>query len=361
MASEKNLNAVFTDIANAIRKKKGTTKKIKPINMATEITNLSGSETHVMLSVTKNGTYFPNTGTVFSEVRVNVPQNAGSGETVELSVTENGIYAPGEGKSYSKVSVRVPQTIGNLKTTELSITQNGIYTPDEGAAYSKISVNVPQTAESGTLKALLDTTKSCHQLFYSYTGINVNGLISYSDTTNVTRMSYMFYDCTSLETIPQLNTSKVTDMTYMFNNCYSLITVPQLDTSNVTDMGGIFFKSSTLTTIPQLNTSKVISMNSAFANCSRLDTIPALDVSNVTTMNYIFYNCSSLKSILMYGMKVDFDISASTDFAKSDLVTILNNLAPVTSTTTLTMGATNLAKLTDEEKAIATNKGWTLA
>ena len=30
MASEKNLNAVFTDIANAIRGKKGTTDQIKP-------------------------------------------------------------------------------------------------------------------------------------------------------------------------------------------------------------------------------------------------------------------------------------------------------------------------------------------
>ena len=60
-------------------------------------------------------------------------------------------------------------------------------------------------------------------------------------------------------------------------------------------------------------------------------------------------------------MKVKFDISASTQFEKSDLVTILNNLAAVTTTQTLTMGATNLAKLTDEDKAIATNKGWTLA
>ena len=33
MASEKNLNAVFTDIANSIRSKKGTTNAIQPINM----------------------------------------------------------------------------------------------------------------------------------------------------------------------------------------------------------------------------------------------------------------------------------------------------------------------------------------
>ena len=33
MASEKNLNAVFSDIANSIRSKKGTTASIQPINI----------------------------------------------------------------------------------------------------------------------------------------------------------------------------------------------------------------------------------------------------------------------------------------------------------------------------------------
>ena len=60
-------------------------------------------------------------------------------------------------------------------------------------------------------------------------------------------------------------------------------------------------------------------------------------------------------------MKVNFNISSSTLFTREALVEILNNLATVTSTKTLTMGSTNLAKLTDEDKAIATNKGWTLA
>lgn len=63
----------------------------------------------------------------------------------------------------------------------------------------------------------------------------------------------------------------------------------------------------------------------------------------------------------MTGMKISFDISSSTKFEESDLVTILNNLATVTSTQTLKIGSKNLAKLTDDEKAIATNKGWTLA
>ena len=167
--------------------------------------------------------------------------------------------------------------------------------------------------DTTTVKKLLDATKSCYYLFIAYEGTSIDGLITYDDTSNVTDMSSMFTGCSNLTTVPQLNTSNVTNMSYMFNNC------------------------SNLTTVPQLNT------------------------SNVTSMSSMFYGCSKLKSILMTGMKTNFDISASTKFERTDLVTILNNLATVTSTKKLTMGATNLAKLTDEDKAIATNKGWTLA
>ena len=102
-------------------------------------------------------------------------------------------------------------------------------------------------------------------------------------------------------------------------------------------------------------------MYNMFYNCSSLTTVPLFDTSNVTSMDGMFFICSSLKSILMTGMKVPFDISSSTKFEETDLVTILNNLATVTTASTLTMGATNLAKLTDADKLIATNKGWTLA
>lgn len=60
-------------------------------------------------------------------------------------------------------------------------------------------------------------------------------------------------------------------------------------------------------------------------------------------------------------MKVNFDIHYSTLLDREALLVILNNLSTVTSTRTLTMGSTLLAKLTDEDKTIATNKGWTLA
>ena len=76
-----------------------------------------------------------------------------------------------------------------------------------------------------TLKTLLDATKSTSYLFYKYSGTSIDGLISYNDTENVTNMSYMFSNCLSLTTIPQLNTSNVTNMTSMFEYCYKLETI----------------------------------------------------------------------------------------------------------------------------------------
>ena len=208
-----------------------------------------------------------------------------------------------------------------------------------------------------TLKNLLDATKSTYYLFYIYRGTSVDGLIQYSDTENVTSISNMFVGCSNLTTVPLLNTSNVTNMTYTFENCKALTTIPLLDTSKVTNMGYMFYNCQVLTSIPQLNTSNVTNMSSMFYNCTSLTAVPALDASKVTDMSGMFYNCTNLKSILMTNIGVSLSISASTLFERADLVTILNNLKTVTSTKTLTMGATNLAKLTEAEKAIATNKG----
>ena len=118
---------------------------------------------------------------------------------------------------------------------------------------------------------------------------------------------------------------------------------------------------SSLESVPAFDTSKVESMGAMFYGCTSMKSVPAFDMSNVKSMGSMFSGCTSLKSVLMENIGYNLDISASTQFEASDLVVILNNLKTVYQTRTLTMGATNLAKLTDEQKAIATNKGWTLA
>ena len=207
------------------------------------------------------------------------------------------------------------------------------------------------------------------------------------NTSNVTNMNSMFYRCSSLTTIPQIDTSKVTDMNamfgycrllttipllntskvktmyYMFDECSSLTTIPQIDTSNVTDMDSMFYGCSSLTTIPQIDTSKVTKMGSMFSGCRSLISIPLLDTSNVNDMSSSLWSCQSLT--YLGGFK-NLHVSVTSGFLDfcpnltvESLMNVINNLAKVYSGT-LVFGSTNLDKLTAEQKAIATNKGWTL-
>ena len=201
---------------------------------------------------------------------------------------------------------------GNYEIKPLTVTENGVYDV-AGEAYKPVRVNVPQTAQGGTLKAVLDATKSTYNLFFGYNGTSVDGLISYSDTSNVTNMEGMFYKCNNLSSIPQLDTSKVTKMVEMFYGC------------------------------------------------TKLTTIPRLDISKVLYMRNMLIDCSSLTSIGMYGFTRSIDIS-STALGHDALVAFLNQAGTAyDSYQKITMGSAKLALLSDEEKAIATNKGWQLA
>ena len=211
------------------------------------------------------------------------------------------------------------------------------------------------------------------------------------DTGKVTNMEYMFFGCSALESIPLLNTSNVTSVAYMFNYCKSLTSIPQLDTSKVTDMQCMFQECYDLTSIPQLATGNVTNMEYMFEKCNKLTSIPQLDTGKVTNTGNMFSQCTSLSSVPrlnavsltsaanmfgysfvsldeftdfggLTGLKINLDLSPCPKLTHDSLLNVINEAADVTaSPKTLTLGSTNLAKLTDEEKAIATNKGWALA
>ncbi len=238
---------------------------------------------------------------------------------------------------------------------------------------------------------------------YSYLfayGENAKSIdVSRLDTSNVTNMRYMFLDCDNLTSLDlsSFNTSKVTNMSHMFDGCSKLTTLDlsNFDTSKVTDMSYMFdgcFGFTSLN-VNNFNTSNVTNMTYMFYYCQKLTSIDVshFDTSNVTNMSYAFYYCTGLTSLDLsnwdiskvtgsYNLSkafdsctslVDFkapknisapmDVSKSTALSHDSLMSIINNLVTKTSTTKLTLGATNLAKLSDEEKTIATNKGWTLA
>ena len=133
--------------------------------------------------------------------------------------------------------------------------------------------------------------------------------ISNLDTSNVTNMRGMFYNCSGLTSldVTGFDTSKVTDMTDMFAGCRSLTTldVSGFDTSKVTRMEGMFAGCSSLTNLDVTNfdTSNVIYMSRMFIACSNIKTIDltGFNTSNVTKMNNMFNGCDSLTSIDVSG------------------------------------------------------------
>jgi surface protein len=89
--------------------------------------------------------------------------------------------------------------------------------------------------------------------------------------------------------------------------------------------------------------------------------LSSFDMSKTTNVYNMFYSCSKLTNLdAPKNISASISFSSCTKLTHDSLMSIINNLATVTSSKTLTLGATNLAKLSEEEKAIATNKGWTL-
>ena len=245
--------------------------------------------------------------------------------------------------------------------------------------------------------AITSNNTDYRYLFHKYNGTELD--ISKLDTSNVQWMVNMFCECTKLQSfdVSNFDTSNATDMSYMFYSCSKLISLDlsSFDTSNVTNMNYMFGYCSSLTSIDVSNfdTSNVTKMNNMFSTCNKLISLDVshFDVGNVTDMNYFVYSCKALISLDLsnwdiskvtgaYNLASAFDycpslvdfyppkninanmtVSNSIALSHDSLMRIINNLMTTTSTKTLTLGATNLAKLSSDEIAIATNKGWTLA
>ena len=124
--------------------------------------------------------------------------------------------------------------------------------------------------------------------------------ISYWDTSNVNDMSYMFNECNNIPDISNWNTSNVKDMSYMFSQCENISDISNWDTSNVKLMTGLFFNSIYLSSLPDLskwNTSNVKDFSKMFDECKSLRSLPDIskwNTSSVQDMSYMFHNCWSL-------------------------------------------------------------------
>ena len=150
-------------------------------------------------------------------------------------------------------------------------------------------------------KAILFNTNSASMFNYPFLkNIDFHNV----DTSNVTSMRSMFYDCgiTNLD-LSSFDTHNVTDMSYMFNSCDNLtsINLSGFDTSSVTDMRCMFWRCNHLTNLDLSNfdTSNVTDMNYMFHECYDLTSVnlSSFNTSNVKDMSSMFESCKSLESL----------------------------------------------------------------
>lgn len=165
----------------------------------------------------------------------------------------------------------------------------------------------------------------------------------------------LFYEF-PLEEIPELlETEKLTNTEYMFESAKKIKTIPNINTSNVTNMARMFRYCYELQNIPKLNAEKVTSISDMFYSCSKLETLGGFEnlgqaYDTTKSANYSGYT---------------LDLSYSNNLTHDSLMNVINNLYDIKTKgcnpQSLVLGSTNLAKLTAEEIAIATEKGWTVS
>ena len=162
---------------------------------------------------------------------------------------------------------------------------------------------------------------------------------------------------------PLVDTSKANNMTAMFSNCTNLIQVPLLNTSNVVHFDDMFYNCYNLVSIPKFDTSNLYSASLMFGGCDKLVRVPLLNFSKAEQIRNMLSGCSELVELGGFSnLAVNLDLSSSRKLSVDSLMNVINEAKDLSETgsATLTLG-TNISKLTEDQIAIATSKGWTIA
>ena len=221
-------------------------------------------------------------------------------------------YAKIEGGYFSRAIPRVKYADGTLtfflaSKETLGENEYGIY---DGGATPTWLVN-----KANVTKVVFDPAfanarpTKCNEWFQGCEKLTSIEGIEYLNTSQVTDMHNMFYNCYYLQTIDfsGFDTRKVKDMSNMFYNCGSLksLDISNFNTSEVTNMRGMFYHCIGLTSLDlsHLNTSKVSIMISMFELCFNLSSVnlSGWDTRNVGSMNHMFERCNSLKTLDLSG------------------------------------------------------------
>lgn len=332
MARTDTLGNFLTDVAEAIRTKKGTTGTIPANTFDTEIASIEGG------SVVE-----------FSDASYMFYNKARLDKIDEILPLCN--KATMMKSMFCNITNYNTDLDISLLRTSYCTDMSGMFQNSNGSAFYNLDLSN------------FDTSKVTNMVnMFSGCTIKEPNLNNF-DTSQVTHMSNMFSSNNFIVTLDltSFDTSKVTDMSSMFNGCNNLTSLDLIsfNTSNVTNMGSMFNGCKKLTNISKLKANKIINISSFVYNCTSLTDFGGLEnlgqsYSRTLSANYLSYK---------------LDLSTCTALTEQSLINVLTNLYDIATrgckTQQVILGSTNLAKLTSEEGqsalAQATAYGWTVS
>lgn len=321
MAKNDNLTDFLTDVADAIREKKGTTEPINPQDFASEIASIESGG--------GNGW----TGHADAEGL----RAIGWTEEDIAYYQEHGVDWNGEDDHLHLVS-------------DDNKALYGVLTADNISTYKDRIVYLP--------KIDISNRTSAYNLF---AGCYYLVAIPTLDWTNIGSLYATFENCVSLKSVAPIVAPSVNQMYRAFYQCSSLRKL-KLDIDASLEAGNTFYKCSSLESItsdgvlrlktgsntfsfcgnlrhiPQLDTSALTGFNYMFYYCSALETIQLLDMSSTTTLSSTFGNCCNLSNVYIRGLKASCDCNNAYKWSKESLLYAIANEAS-TSAITLTLAS----------------------
>ena len=194
-------------------------------------------------------------------------------------------------------------------------------------------------------------------------------IISYPDLSTATTMYQMFQRCEGLTSINEkaFNTENITNMAGAFDSCYSLTSL-DLSSWNTSKVTGFSYMFEYCIELVNLNLSgwdvtNIRVFNQLFNDCYKLETLnlDGWDFSNAIGFSNTFLRCNSLTNVVgtIKGIKANIDLSYSP-LTNASAMVFINGLETITQSRTIKFSAITYSTLTDEQKNIATSKGWTI-
>lgn len=252
----------------------------------------------------------------------------------------------------SKVVVNAIPDDYIIPSGEIEINANGIYNVTDKVS---AKVNVPEKTlttktitANGTYKAVDDNADGYSQVTVETSGVDINEYFSNIVTSNGANNPNWYASVLKMPPL-KVGGNDPTNGAGIFNQC-TLVEIPKVDTSEVTYANSMFF-SAKAKIIPEINASKFTNIERILMNCTNLE-----DFGGFLNLGQA-YPDTSIKEYLALGLQ------SNNKMTHDSLMNVLNKVYDISSkgTQIINLGNTNKAKLTAEEIAIATNKGWTVS